>query len=138
MWPPLYSGHFVKSQSMLFNTNSPLKCGHPSNKDTFTGPKGGRFRGVPLYMLCMCVPPFPNAHVQLLGACMLNNVCYIESEDISIYQLLENTAIIRCYYKCANRPSETLPDKIISPEATTIQRTVFTRKKMLLYIETLS
>ncbi len=49
MWPPLYSGHFEKSQSMLFNTNSPLKCGHPSNKDTFTGPKGGWFRGVPLY-----------------------------------------------------------------------------------------
>ncbi len=44
MWPPLYSGHFEKSQSMLFNTNSPLKCGHPSNRDTFTGPKGGRFR----------------------------------------------------------------------------------------------
>ncbi len=34
---------------MLFNTKSPLKCGHPSNKDTFTGPKGGRFREVPLY-----------------------------------------------------------------------------------------
>ncbi len=34
-------------KSMLFNTNSnsPLKRGHPSNKDTFTGPKGGRFRG---------------------------------------------------------------------------------------------
>ncbi len=48
MWPPLYSGHFEKSQSMLFNTNSPLKCGHPSNKDTFTGPKGGQFRGIPL------------------------------------------------------------------------------------------
>ncbi len=31
----------------LFNRNS--KCDHPSNKDTFTGPKGGRFRGVPLY-----------------------------------------------------------------------------------------
>ena len=30
--------------------NSPLKCGHSSNKDTFTGPKGGQFRGVPLYM----------------------------------------------------------------------------------------
>ncbi len=34
--PLLYSGHFEKSQSMLFNTKSP----HPSNKDTFTGPKG--------------------------------------------------------------------------------------------------
>ena len=34
--PLLYSGHFEKSQSMLFNTNSPLKGGHPSNKDTFT------------------------------------------------------------------------------------------------------
>ncbi len=51
MWLPLYSGHFEKSQSMLFDTNSPLKCGHPSNKDTFTGPKGGRFRGVALYSL---------------------------------------------------------------------------------------
>ncbi len=40
MWPPLHSGHFEKSQSMLFNTNSPLKCGHPSNKDTFTGVAG--------------------------------------------------------------------------------------------------
>ncbi len=49
MWPPLYPGHLEKSQSMLSNTSSPLKCGHPSNKDTFTGPKGGRFRGVPLY-----------------------------------------------------------------------------------------
>ncbi len=47
-WLPLYSGHFEKSQSMLLNTNSPTKCGHPSNKDTFTGPKDGRFRGVPL------------------------------------------------------------------------------------------
>ncbi len=34
---------------MLFNTNSPLKCGHLSNKDTFTGPKGDWFRWVPLY-----------------------------------------------------------------------------------------
>ncbi len=34
---------------------SPLKCGHPSNKDTFTGPKGGQFRGVPLYIyICLC------------------------------------------------------------------------------------
>ena len=48
MGPPLYSGHFEMSQSMLFNT--PLKWGHPSNKDTFTGLKGGRFRGVPLYI----------------------------------------------------------------------------------------
>ncbi len=31
MCPPLYSGHFEKSQSILFNTNSPLlKCGHPT------------------------------------------------------------------------------------------------------------
>ncbi len=53
MWPPLYSGHLKRSQSLLFNTNSTLKCGHPSNKDTFTGPKGGRFRGVPLYNLAI-------------------------------------------------------------------------------------
>ena len=25
MWPPLYSGHSEKSQSMLYSTNSPLK-----------------------------------------------------------------------------------------------------------------
>ncbi len=51
MWPTLYSDHFESPKaSMLFNTNLPLKCGHPSNKDTFTGPKAGRFRGVPLYV----------------------------------------------------------------------------------------
>ncbi len=42
---------FRSLRKVLFNTNSPLKCGHPSNKDTFTGPKGGRFRGVPLYII---------------------------------------------------------------------------------------
>ncbi len=46
MRPPLYSGHFKMSQSVL-----PLKCGHPSNQDTLTGPKGGRIRGSPLYLL---------------------------------------------------------------------------------------
>ena len=25
MWPPLYSGHFETSQSMLYSTDSPLK-----------------------------------------------------------------------------------------------------------------
>ena len=45
MWPPLYSGHSEKSQSMLYSMNSPLKCGHPSNQDTLTEPKGGRIRG---------------------------------------------------------------------------------------------
>ena len=49
MWPPLYSGHFEKSQSMLYSTNSPLKWGHPSNQDTLTGPKGGQIRGTSLY-----------------------------------------------------------------------------------------
>ena len=43
MWPPLYSGHSEKSQSMLYSTNSPPE--HPSNQDTLTGPKGGRIRG---------------------------------------------------------------------------------------------
>ncbi len=47
MWSPLYSGHLEKSQSLM--QIHLLKCGHPSNKDTFTGSKGGRFRGVPLY-----------------------------------------------------------------------------------------
>ncbi len=42
MRPPLYSGHFKMSQSVLPSANSPLKCGHPSNQDTLTGPKGGR------------------------------------------------------------------------------------------------
>ena len=41
MWPPLT----FKSPKACFWIHS-LKCGHPSNKDTFTGPKGGRFRGV--------------------------------------------------------------------------------------------
>ncbi len=30
----------------------PLTCCHPSNKDHLTGPKGGWFRGVPLYHYC--------------------------------------------------------------------------------------
>ena len=37
-----YSGHFEKSQKCACNTKVlPLKCGHPSNQDTLTGPKGG-------------------------------------------------------------------------------------------------
>ncbi len=47
MRPPLYSGHFKTSQSMLPSANLPLKWGHPSNQDTLTGPKGGRIRGSP-------------------------------------------------------------------------------------------
>ncbi len=40
MRPPLCSGHFKMSQSMLPSANPPLKWGHPSNQDTLTGPKG--------------------------------------------------------------------------------------------------
>ena len=53
MWPPLSSGHFKKYQSMVFNINSPLKCGHPSNKDTFTGRR--------FHCICMYVCPILNS-----------------------------------------------------------------------------
>ncbi len=65
MWPPLYSGHF---ESMLFNTNSPMKYGHPSNKDTFTCPKGGLFRGVPLYVTGKDGSPSEKGLVSSTGA----------------------------------------------------------------------
>ena len=52
MWPPQCSGHSEKSQSMLYSTNSPLKCDHPSNQYTLSGPKdkGGRISGSSLYV----------------------------------------------------------------------------------------
>ncbi len=40
MRPPLYSGHFKRSQSMLPSANLPLKWGHPSNQDTFDWSQG--------------------------------------------------------------------------------------------------
>ena len=38
MLPPLYSGHFEKSQNN-FNSRFPLKWGHPSSQDSLIGPK---------------------------------------------------------------------------------------------------
>ena len=34
----------------MCNTNSPLKCGHPTNQDTLTGPKGGLISGSLLWL----------------------------------------------------------------------------------------
>ena len=41
IWPPLYSGHSEKSQSITPEM---------SNQDTSTGPKGGQIRGSSLYV----------------------------------------------------------------------------------------
>ena len=43
------------SQTVLYNTNSPLKQGHPCNQDAYICPNAVRNRGVPLYMYtCTC------------------------------------------------------------------------------------
>ncbi len=68
MRPPLYSGHFKMSQSMFPSANSPLKCGHPSNQDTLTGPKGGQIRGSHCTAWYQCVE-----HLVTYLACIPNH-----------------------------------------------------------------
>ncbi len=63
MWPPLYSGHFKKSQSMFFNTDSPLKCGPtPLIRTLSLVPRVAGLEGlVPLY----------NMHLEFLHGLLL-------------------------------------------------------------------
>ncbi len=47
--PPLYNGQAPRSQMNSLCTKQPLNKGHPYITANILFPKGGRYRGVPLY-----------------------------------------------------------------------------------------